>query len=927
MAFPQTVQDIKTELYLNAAWTDITSKVRSDPGVTIVRGRSDETRRAEPSSCSLALNNTDGRFSPRNPTGIYYGQIGRNTPIRVSILSDKSWLPIDADTGTVATINATTPDTGVLDFAGDLDLRFEADLDSWYDPMELVTKWTETGNQRSYHFAVTTGGYLFVATSVDGVAVTTAPTSTMPLPTLYGRQAVRATFDANNGAGGNTTTYYYSSSLTGTWVQLGDPVITAGVTTVFNSTALLAVGTTQDAADLSTPVVTRGKIYGAQAYDGIAGTLRANPDFSIQAEGATSFVDSVSRTWTINGASLTKRDYRFRGEVSSWPQEWDQSGSDVYANIQAAGILRRLGQGQSPVPSAMRKTVSADGDVVAYWPAEDGANSEALASAFSGHPAMQISGTPALADYSDWAASGDLPMLNLASLVGVVPSYTSTDSVQVRFFLNIPSGGMTNGTIIASLKTTGTARRWDLVYGTGGTLALNAYDEDDVSILAGGAAAFLMNGRPCYVIIRLIDNGTGIDYSLGIIDIDDGLATNVGAVTLAARQMGRAVRVTINPGKTMNDVVVGQISVHTDSSYVEATLVSTILAWAGETAGSRIKRLCAENEIEFFQIASIDNTERMGQQGVKTAIELIQECADTDMGILYEPRDNYGLAYRPRKTLNNQPAAVTASYSTNQLTSFRPVDDDQNTTNDVTVNRIGGSSYRATDTTSALSTQQPPLGVGIYDDAPSISLYLDSRLADQAGWRLHLGTVDEARFPVIGFNLTSPSFLATSSLTFDVLSLDVGDRLVITGSPSWLPPDDVQQIAQGFTEYLSNFERTIDVNCSPASPWYIGRYASVTTSGAGQDKYSSDGSTVNTIMNTSTTTMSVATAAGSSLWTTAAAEMPIDIIVAGERMSVTAISSTTSPQSFTVTRSVNGIVKTHAVGEKVVLFRPARYAL
>jgi hypothetical protein len=45
-------------------------------------------------------------------------------------------------------------------------------------------------------------------------------------------------------------------------------------------------------------------------------------------------------------------------------------------------------------------------------------------------------------------------------------------------------------------------------------------------------------------------------------------------------------------------------------------------------------------------------------------------------------------------------------------------------------------------------------------------------------------------------------------------------------------------------------------------------------------------------------------------------------MVGGERMTVTAVFSSTSPQSIGVTRSVNGVVKTHPSGSKVELFRP-----
>ena len=926
MAFPQTVQDLKTEIYVDSAWTDITSRVRSDPGIEIKRGRSNENNNVDPTLCTLAVNNTDGRFSPRNPNSIYYGKIGRNTPIRVSVLSDKSWMPIDSNTGTSTDIYASTPDNAALDILTDIDVRVEMDLDSWYDPMELAAKWTEAGNQRSwrlYHSVV--NHCLIFNTSVDGSATTTTIRSTEDLSTLYGHQAVRVVFDANNGAGGNTTTFYTAPTLAGPWTQLGAAVVTAGTTTIFNSTAITTIGSNPNSVVSTT--VTRGRIYGAEIYNS-AGTLVAKPDFTIQPNGTTSFADAQGRTWTLTNSTITNRDIRFRGEVSSWPQKWDQSGSDVYTEIEAAGILRRLGQGQAPIPSSLFRTVSNGSSTVAYWPGEDGANASALGSAFSGHKPMVIKGAPELASNSDFVASAPLPVLKLGSFTGIVPNYTATNNVQAFAYFSIPEAGIANGIVLMTVTCSGNGRTWNLKYTTGGALAVDGYDDDGVSILTSAATAFAINGRPFYCALRLIDNGTATDVNVTMVYADTGGGfVSSAADTVASTQVGRATKITINPQLRADDVVAGHFSVRSDTTYNTTDVRNSLIAWKGEAAGARIKRICTENSIPFFQIASVDNTELMGFQRITTALEALRECAETDLGILYEPRDQYGLEYRPRKTLNNQPAVVTASYSSNQLMDFEPVEDDDSIVNDVTVVRDAGGQYRATDTTSALSTQQPPLGVGIYDSEVTISLASDDQLPNQAGWRLNLGTVDEARFPVIAFDMTSPSFLATSTLTFDLLQLDIGDRLVVSGAPAWMPPDDVQQLAQGFTEYLSNFRRTVSVNCSPASVWTVGRYALATSTGSNQFKYSSDGTTVRTAMTTTQTTMNLTTASGP-LWTTEAAQFPIDIIVAGERMTATACSgSTASTQVFTVTRSVNGIVKTHAVGETVALFRPAVYAL
>ena len=48
-------------------------------------GRQDESSQISPASCSMTLNNRDGRFTTRNPVGAYYGTIGQNTPFRLSV--------------------------------------------------------------------------------------------------------------------------------------------------------------------------------------------------------------------------------------------------------------------------------------------------------------------------------------------------------------------------------------------------------------------------------------------------------------------------------------------------------------------------------------------------------------------------------------------------------------------------------------------------------------------------------------------------------------------------------------------------------------------------------------------------------------------------------------------------------------------------
>src|SRR5262249_55195928 len=71
-------------------------------------------------------------------------------------------------------------------------------------------------------------------------------------------------------------------------------------------------------------------------------------------------------TVTLGSGSST----RFVGEVAAWPVKWDPSGRDVYVEIQAAGVLRRLSQGAAPLRDAVRRLAVLN-DAAAYWPVGD----------------------------------------------------------------------------------------------------------------------------------------------------------------------------------------------------------------------------------------------------------------------------------------------------------------------------------------------------------------------------------------------------------------------------------------------------------------------------------------------------------------------------------------------------------------------------
>lgn len=917
MAFPATPLGLTVELLIDGTWTDVTSLTYKRDDLTVTRGRPDEATKADRSTCRFTANNRSGNLSPRNPVGTYYGKIGRNTRMRARLSPASPGYLLVAGSPTGANSQATTPDSANLSITGDIDMRIDVRPDAWGLLAGLTHKYLSTGNQRSWAFWVNADNTLSVRWSPDGTfASAITKTSTVAVsPPASGRLALRVTIDVDNGAAGNDVKFYTAPDINGSWTQLGATVTTAGTTSIFDSTQVVGIGSANGAIAANM----RGRVYAYKLFQGITGTLRADVNMDDEEAGAASFVDGQGLTWTLVGdTSIVDPAVRFSGEVSQWPQRWDVTGKDVYVPLEASGILRRLTQGASALKSTLyRGYTSATFTPKAYWPCEDAAGATSIASGLGGPP-MIISGTLQPAQFDRFKCSSPLPLLGASDWIGNVPFYAGTGNVQAWFLMYIPTGAAVVGQDIFHVYTTGTATHWTIYYHAGtGSLRVEAYDSADTQLFST-VIGFTVNDRLLRVSFDLAQNGANIDWTVNTLEVGQSVGFGGGG-TLNARTISRCVQVRVNSFANLDpngQIAIGHISVH-DQIRNLFDLYRELNAYTGEAAGRRVQRLCGEEGVGFRAVGDADATAAMGAQLPAELIALLREAEDADGGILYEPRDMFGLAYRARESLYNQAAGLALDYTAKHLSGIEPTDDDQQTRNDITVQRAAGSSARAVQETGTLSVAAPPAGVGRYDEQVTLNLQADAQVADAAGWLLHLGTVDEARYPILVLDLARGVFAADSALTLATQDLDVGGRLTVVHPPAWLPPDAITQLAQGMAETMSNFAHRLGVNCSPESPW-----GQAAVYDASASRYSSDGSTLASGVTSSATSLSVATPSGP-LWTHADGDFAIR--VGGEVMTVTAVSGAASPQTFTVTRSVNGVVKAHSSSASLALDHPVVY--
>ncbi|MFI7234433.1 hypothetical protein [Streptomyces cyaneofuscatus] len=919
MTFPQTPLDVLVELAVGGVWTDITADTYTRSPITIVRGAADEATNSEPSTCSLEVNNRSGKYSPRNPMSPYYGLIGRNTPLRVSVPGPESYLALDGST----TSCARTPDTGVLDITGDIDLRCEATCDWSSGSQALLGKWDSVANQRSYLLRIT-DGVLYLNWSTAGTVTASAWTS---LPALPRRAALRATLDVNNGASGYTVSFYWAASMDGPWTLIAAPV-GAGVTSIFNSTMPLEVG---PVAATGVPPV-NGRVHRAEVRNGIGGTVVANFDARVLAPGTTGWTDSAGRTWSVIGnAKVTNRQYRFTGEVTAWPPRWDVSGKDRWVPLEAAGITQRMTQGRAALESTLRRRIPSAAGLLAYWPMEEGQAATTQAySPVAGVGPLTLTG-------ADWAAddtlggSSALPTArNPTTLSARVPTAGSV-GWQVEWVYNLPTLPAVQ-TELLRITVAGSAMRTVILYASTAAIRLEVLDADDTILGAftyndaGALSAFAGKWNRLAIYTGNYGGGaTLVQATWRNVTTNERYYVGTAPVTT----QGRITSIAATWGTALEGMAWGHLAAFSTpgNGVLGVPPTTTIYEGAddgfqGETTLARMRRLATEEAAQVTLSTRDGDTTipsvRLGPQRPNTLLELLEEAAESDGGILHEDRDRPALHYRSRTSLYTQPVALALSYTApgEVPPPLEPTEDDQQTRNDITVTRAGGSSGRAVLTEGRLSTQPPPAGIGPVDEAVTLSLYDDAQPQPIAAWRLHQGTVDEPRYPTISLWLHAAPHLIPA-----VLALDIGDRLTIANPPPEVPPGLIDQLLRGYTEVLDQQEWTLAMNCTPASPYNV--------AAAGEGWADTSGSQLASGVTTTATTLSVATTAGLP-WVTSAAwpsEFPFDVQLGGEVVTVTAITGASSPQSFTVTRSVNGIVKAHASGADVRLARPAIVAL
>lgn len=911
---------IKFETYLGGDWRDLSTDVRQKPAITITRGRKDEAGKPAPALCKLTLDDTSHNYSPTDPMGLYFGNSFLNAPARFALI-----LGTDDYARTVASGWGNSPTNGAWTTGTNGTATSSV---SGGEGRHSITSLT-TYQRNTLSDIAARNLEVRVSVTIDSVASVTGG-SLEPANIMLRTQA------------GFTDHYLCRMTVTSTnQVQL----------------KIMYRDTTDISDTITLPTAYSGQKWRvAASIEDRTIRFKAWPAASAEPLGWHVTCDTVPeilgpgwpgvRSGVGGGNSNAKpvlfryddfeiRSNRHYGEVSRWDPDRKLGEHNRTVAVEVSALARRLGQFKRKLRGASYRfiTTATNMSVTDYWPLDDEPNATNL-----GYSPTKSS-PPQFVQWLDenTELQGAIKWGQQATLLGGVER--AVELINAGELHCQVHGGLNDKWTVSWAQRISQA--------SGGQVRLrSAIPADDVIL------TFFTNGN------YLVQVGTGISFTTifsgslanpGFDDvwhtfsftawdsggggctyrlaIDGNGPNTTGLSPVTFSELRRIEMVGGDIHTTLPCAFTQLVVSHDDNgtNNIPATLYVAAFGYNQESALTRAGRLGAEEgqPIEVYS-DPFALSAFMGPQGVGTLLQLFDGCVDVDRGSRYDPKGANALGIRTVRSMLGQSPAVTLDYSGGYvMEGFQPVTDDQGLINQFTAKRPNGGQFVYERTTGPKNSNDPgtaPGAAGLSDAQAELNVATDDFLAEMAAFRVMLGTVDKPRYPTIGVDLTSP--FMTAALASLLMDVAIEDLVKVAGASEAGVYDDVRCLVRGYTEVLDTHRvHRITFNCSPAEPYDPVVLDAATAVLAG----STD------IGKPSTLTAGITSGAGSGsvassgyVWKTGA--QATAAMLDGEQVTITNVAGATSPQTFTITRSVNGVVKAHLAGAAIEVLNPVRLA-
>jgi len=607
-------------------------------------------------------------------------------------------------------------------------------------------------------------------------------------------------------------------------------------------------------------------------------------------------------TWTVDAVDYVIGE----AELTSLPVGRDMSGRVVDVTVTAKGTLSRLQSSRPPKLSPAYRFHRLPGvasRLLHYWPLESGVVGGPLDAAVGGSRARVVKGTPDFDAYKDHPGSFGMANLADAQIQSTFRSLGATDWT-LSFLTHATGDGL--WTPIRLYMSTGGIGWWDI--STSGTQTYATWT--DTSGSSTGSVCTLnvglTDGRPHYVVLSATYGAT-TDVALTV----DNVSAWVG-VAISGGSPGGLWR--LNPASQSVEGQVSHIAMWSGTAPLSTGLSDYGAAATGgrnEQAISRFSRCCQESGIG----ASTSGTEspQMGPQVKGTLLDIFDEIEDTTQGWIDDSLSGRTINIYSLDGVYNQTPTVTLDYAAGHLAVDPVVTEPslEDVANTVAATRTGGSTYVYTVTTGRFAASTTT-GIGVVDGSITASLASDEQLPALAGLVANRSCLDRPVVDAISVLLHAD---VVAPVLPDILGGDLlGTRLRVTGLPYEYgsPTRDFLVVGTKIV-FRSQTVAALELSVEAWEPYDVGIAASTTTS-SGIKHLDVLTSTTATLSTTGTSV----TVSSSTVWVTSTDSYPVDVLIGGERVTVSACTGSGSPQTLTISaRAVDGYQWAHTTGSTV----------
>jgi hypothetical protein len=578
------------------------------------------------------------------------------------------------------------------------------------------------------------------------------------------------------------------------------------------------------------------------------------------------------------------------------------------------GLLNRLALWEDVVRSPMYSTISARAASIGHWDLEGGNGATRLSNTRPGGVGGTLTGVTMGEDEAPLGAASSARIADGSRMAGTFANASTSAGWQVSWSFQAKSLPTSPGVFFEFFRFT-TANGYKYVFLCSPTSFWMHVEDSTAAVLADEIFTFGSGATPTnWMTMRLAVEQIGGNVSwnwawymqeMSIFYVPVGTFAGVVSRPTFWFQEGNAVTADWHFSHIFG------VTGLTDD--LMSTLSRQVFnGYKGERALTRFFRVLLALGITRYGIGTEAESAPMGAQKPATVIDILKEIRATEDGDISDERLDIALTMRTRRnTATITPAIALAA---TDLSGYVKVIGSEGVANRVTAKNVDGSEVTLSLSSGPMSTLPPPNGVG--EKRQQIDVSVDdetAQLEDIANWHLAKGTIEGPRYSSISVDL-----IANPGISGTAGNVREGDLITVTG----LEPDLLRLLVVGIEQTGSATSWDITWLCEPYDVYNTGIWDDASFIWGARTSRLNGAHTAGDV------TLDLTTDDPADVWSTA---FTGDLIIAGERVTVTAMGAASGSgpylQTATVVRAVNSIVKAQLDQASVMLFDNKRWGL